>query len=122
LQYSASVTGVPIATGGVYQPQPFNAETLADGTDVIYTNQANAMLRYTSLISDTNKFSPLFVEALSWLLASYLAGPVIKGDAGANEAKRCMQAFLMVYSKATISDASQRRTQIAQSVGWIAGR
>ena len=122
LQYSSSVMGVPITMGGVYEPQSYTAETLDDGTDVIYTNQETAMLRYTALISDTSKFSPLFVESLSWLLASYLAGPVIKGDAGAAESKRCMQAFLMAYSKATVSDANQRRTQIMQSVGWIAGR
>lgn len=122
LQYSASVMGVPIAMGGVYEPQPYTAEALDDGTEVIYTNQDAAMLRYTSLISDTSKFSPLFVESLSWLLASYLAGPVIKGDAGAAESKRCMQAFLLAYGKATVSDANQRRTQIMQSVGWMAGR
>jgi len=122
LQYSSSVMGVPIAMGGVYEPQPYAAEALDDGTEVIYTNQDAAMLRYTSLISDTSKFSPLFVESLSWLLASYLAGPVIKGDAGAAESKRCMQAFLLAYGKATVSDANQRRTQIMQSVGWMAGR
>ena len=122
LQYSASVMGVPIAMGGVYEPQPYTAEALDDGTEVIYTNQDAAMLRYTSLISDTSKFRPLFVESLSWLLASYLAGPVIKGDAGAAESKRCMQAFLLAYGKATVSDANQRRTQIMQSVGWMAGR
>ena len=122
LQYSSSVMGVPITMGGVYEPQPYTAEALDDGTEVIYTNQDSAMLRYTSLISDTSKFSPLFVESLSWLLASYLAGPVIKGDAGAAESKRCMQAFLLAYGKATVSDANQRRTQIMQSVGWMAGR
>jgi len=122
LQYSSSVMGVAITMGGVYEPQPFSSEVLADGTEVIYTNQANAMLRYTALVSDTTKFNPLFVDCLSWLLASYLAGPIIKGDAGAGEAKRCMQAFMVIFGKAAVSDASQRRTQIQQSVGWMAGR
>lgn len=122
LQYSSSVMGVPITMGGVYEPQPFSSEILDDGTPVIYTNQVNAMLRYTATVSDTTTFSPLFVDALSWLLASYLAGPIIKGDAGAGEAKRCMQTFMVVFGKAAVSDASQRRTQIQQSVGWMAGR
>jgi len=122
LQYSSSTMGVPIAMGGAYEPQPFSSEILDDGTAVIYTNQDNAMLRYTALVSDTTTFSPLFIDALSWLLASYLAGPIIKGDAGAGEAKRCMQAFMVIFGKAAVSDANQRRTQISQSVGWMAGR
>jgi hypothetical protein len=64
----------------------------------------------------------LFVDALAWYLASYLAGPVLKGEAGAAEAKRCMAAFTLIMSKATTSDANQRRNQVAQNVGWIAGR
>jgi hypothetical protein len=62
----------------VYQPQPYAVETQADGTQIIYTNQEDATLRYSALITDTTQFSPLFVASLSYLLASYLAGPTIK--------------------------------------------
>lgn len=107
---------------GFYTPQPFSCETLDDGTEVIYTDVENATLRYTARVEDSTKFSPLFVEALSWLLASKLAGPILKGDAGAAMAKNCMQSFLVTYSKATVSDANQRRTNIQQSVNWMANR
>lgn len=107
---------------GLYTPQPFSAETLDDGTNVIYTNQENATLRYTAKVTDTTKFSPLFVDALAWYLASMLAGPIIKGDAGAAEAKRCLQMFTGIYARATVSDANQRRINPIQSVPWMTSR
>lgn len=122
ITYHYSQTGAPFTPGGKYQPQPFNYEALADGTMVIYTNQENAMLRYTAYIEDTTVFSPLFVVTLSWLLASYLAGPVIKGEQGAAEAKRCMLMAQQMLGKASVSDANQRRTTIAQNTPWMTGR
>jgi hypothetical protein len=79
-------------------------------------------LRYTSRVTDTTKFSPLFNMSLSWLLASMLAGPVIKGDAGAAEGKRCYQMFQAHLVEATQSDAVQRQTKPKQVVPWLAGR
>ena len=112
-----------INTGqGLYTPQPYEVETLQDGTSVIYTNQEEATLRYTAKITDTAEFSPLFVSALSHLLASYLAGPVLKGEVGRAEAKGQMQLFQVFYNRATVSDTSQRRIIIKQSTPWMAGR
>lgn len=113
---------VSMTNQGVYQPQPYVAETLDDGTEILLTNVPNAVLRYTCLVTDTNKFSPLFVTAFSWYLASYLAGPVIKGEVGAAEAKRCYAEFVEVMGRATSSDANQRRIQPAMNTPWIAGR
>lgn len=120
--YGYTQSGFPLVGSGTYTPQPYAQETLDDGTVVIYTNQENAVCRYTRVVTDTTVFSPLFVDALSWYLASYLAGPIIKGDQGASEAKRCMAAALAMLAKATTSDANQRRNVIAPNVGWIAGR
>lgn len=113
---------VPLAAGGSYVPKEFSCEIDANGADVIYTDQQDAVLRYTALVTDTTKFSPLFVMSLSWHLASMLAGPILKGDAGAAESKRCtamMQAYL---AKATESDAGQRRINPQHNVGWMSGR
>lgn len=122
ISWQYSQTGAALATGGIYQPQPFNYETLEDGTLVIYTNQETAMLRYTAYVTDTTAFSPLFVNTLSWYLASMLAGPVIKGEAGAAESKRCMTQAQILLGKATVSDSNQRRTTIAQNTPWMTGR
>jgi len=120
--YGFTQSGLPIVGAGTYTPQPYSQETLSNGNLVIYTNQVDAVCRYTRTIEDTTVFSPLFVDTLAWYLASYLAGPVIKGETGAAEAKRCMSAAAGMLSKASVSDANQRRTTIAQNVGWIAGR
>ena len=50
--------------------------------EVILTNEPEAVLVYTRDVIDTNKFPASFASALSYLLASYLAGPVIKGAEG----------------------------------------
>lgn len=108
--------------GGAYTPQDFSPETDGDGNNIILTNQAGAVLRYTAQVTDTTKFSPLFTEALGWLLASKLAGPVLKGDVGMSAAQACTKTFLYWLGKAANSDASQRRAIPRHQVGWMNAR
>lgn len=112
----------PMLQGSGYTPQPFSPETLLDGQDIILTNQPSAVLRYTRYVSDTAKFSPLFVTALSYLLASKLAGPLIKGDAGRAEAKAQLQQFVYWYGQARDSDSSQRKIAPVHQVPWVNAR
>jgi|APGre2960657404_1045060.scaffolds.fasta_scaffold02821_7 hypothetical protein len=112
----------PVIAAGRYSPQPFSVEIASDGNHVLYTNQEEAMLRYTCYVTDTTSFSPLFVMTLSWQLAAMLAGPVIKGDAGSAEAKRCTQMAMGYMSQAKVSDSNQRRNNIEHIVPWSAGR
>lgn len=112
----------PVVAAGQYTPQAYSVESQANGSPILYTDQADAVLRYTSFITDTTKFSPLFVMALSWHLASMLAGPIIKGDQGAAEAKRCQQMMATYLVQAQESDANQRKIKPEHIVGWIAGR
>jgi hypothetical protein len=108
--------------GGAYTPQDFSPEIDATGNDIILTNQANAVLRFTVLVTDTTRFSPLFVEALTWLLASKLAGPVLKGEAGMQGAQACTKTFVYWLGMATDSDASQRHEIPRHQVGWMNAR
>lgn len=108
--------------GTVYTPQSYTVEVNADGQQIILTNQACAVLRCTVAVTDTSKFSALFVVALAWLLASMLAGPLIKGDAGAAQAKQCLQMFQVFEAQAEASDANQRRITPQQAVPWMVGR
>lgn len=105
--------------GGSYTPQEYSSESDDLGNDIILTNQANAVMRYTVLVTDSNKFSPLFVEALGWLLASKLAGPVLKGEVGMQAAQACTKTFLYWMGKAVASDVSQRRSVPQHQVGWM---
>lgn len=107
--------------GTVYTPQDYIAESQADGTEIILTNQIGAILRYTRLVDDTSRFTPLFTETLSWLLASKLAGPVLKGESGRKAAVDCLGQSEVWFRKAVDSDSSQRQVKQTahQSVGWL---
>lgn len=120
--YGYTANNVPITYAGSYTPQNFSIETLSDGTQVICTDQQAAVLRYTKLVSDTTQFTPLFIMALSWHLASMLAGPILKGDVGAAEAKRCAAVAMQYLSQAEQSDANQRQIKPNHIVPWTAGR
>jgi len=107
----------PTIVAGQYTPQQFAVE----GT-LIYTNQENAMLRYQAAVTDASAFSPLFVITLSWHLASMLAGPVIKGDQGAAEAKRCTQMMSNYLNSAKQADNLHRDITVEHIVPWTSGR
>lgn len=74
---------------------------------VIYTNEAEATLVYTRDITDTTKFSPEFISALSWMIASYLAGPIIKGNEGANAAVKLRERAIAETRLASAGDANR---------------
>lgn len=106
-------------------PVPYELEVLADGSQVIYTNLENAIVRYVAGITDTTKFSAQVVDTIAWLLAAYLAGPVIKGDTGAGMANSCMKAYQLSLAQATTNDANNRRRSVSQGqrqASWIANR
>ncbi|WP_175982554.1 hypothetical protein [Caballeronia zhejiangensis] len=107
------------------EPIPYELETLANGTQAIYTNLAEAQIRYTFGVTDTTKFSAQFTDAVGWLLASYLAGPVIKGDVGMQVGQAMYKAYLASLSQAKSNDANNRRrsrSQAEQTPNWIANR
>jgi hypothetical protein len=106
----------------VYTPQPYTTELNAEGDQIILTNCPNAVLRFTRAVDDPNKFSPLFAMALSYMLASLLAGPILKGDAGAKMAEAMLKRAGMFEAQAEASDANQRRIVVEQRVSWMAGR
>jgi hypothetical protein len=103
-------------------PQPFVLETASDGSQIILTNVENAVLRYTTLVDDPNQFTPLFTMALSFMLASLLAGPIIKGDSGTAKSAEMLQKFQAYLGMGRTSDANQRRVHLRQAPSWMAGR
>ncbi len=107
----------PTVAAGTYAPQNFTVEA-----GVVYTNQENAVLRYLGLEVDTTRYPPLFVMALSWHLASMLAGPLIKGDVGAAEARRCTSMMAAYLAQARSNDSAERQIKPEHIVGWVAGR
>jgi hypothetical protein len=106
----------------LYMPQPYSVEQDGKGNQIILTNVCGAVLRYTMAVDDPTKFSPLFVMALSYLLASMLAGPIIKGEEGATMSNAMLTKFQAFQGQAKASDANQRRIVVHQRVSWMAKR
>jgi hypothetical protein len=113
---------LPAVAAGQYVPQPYTIETDTSGNLVILTNLEKAVLRYQARVTDTTKFSALFTVTLSWHLAGMLAGPVIKGDAGQAEAKRCGQMMAAYLLQASANDSNQRKINVEHIVPWTSGR
>jgi hypothetical protein len=118
----SNFNGATVPVSGVYTPQKFAVETAVSGEEIILTNQAGAVARYTAHVSDTAKFTPLFTEALTWLLASKLAGPVLKGSEGRSAAKDCLSTFNYWMTRAAGSDASNQLIAPEQQVAWVNAR
>lgn len=111
--------GMAQSFGAVYTPQAFTTEIdSATGNQIILTNQANALVRYTRLITDTSKFSPLFTDALGWYLASYLAGPVLKGETGITVGQAMLKIAMGMLGAAAVSSANQQDYQQTHAFPW----
>jgi len=108
---------------GAYTPQEFIIEAdVTTGAEIIYTNQPNAMLRYVSVVTDTERFPPGVVQAVAWTLASMLAGPIVKGAEGraaALDARRMAESHVRA---AAAGDSVERVVRPTQSVTWMANR
>ncbi len=75
--------------------------------DVLYTNQAEAVLVYTRPVSDPTKFSSSFETALALMLAAHLAGPILKGTEGVNAKNGLRKLAADTAKSATSNDANK---------------
>ena len=90
---------------------------------IIYTNQSSANLVYLSNLTEvTSLFSPMFIEALTVLLASMLAGPIIKGDQGVAAGEKLMQLYSVALAKAISKDIGGRKVSPQYTPRAIAAR
>lgn len=86
----------------------FEMGSLASGALVLHSNVDDiGFCRFTRRVSDPTKFSPLFTEALTYLLASHLAGPVVRGKTGAQVSQAMYNAYLGIVRQAIVVDANQ---------------
>lgn len=77
--------------------------------DALYTNQYQATLLYTTDVTDTTKYPADFVTALGMLLASYVAGPLIKGAEGMRIGKAWSDQAMDLMRQAAAYDANAAR-------------
>lgn len=100
----------------------FEVERSGDGSVVISTNVESAWARVIMAVPDPMKFPPQFVDALAWLLASYLAGPVLKGNTGAQAAQSMYKIHAAVAERARFADSNQRQQRRTYMPAGIASR
>jgi hypothetical protein len=104
------------------QGQRFEIEADANGNGIVFTNVENATMRFVKRIEDTARFSPLFVNALSRLLASYVAGPLIKGSEGMAVGKAQYNVFIVELAAAVGSDSNSRHVVQNHTPGSLQAR
>lgn len=74
--------------------------------EVILTNEPDAVLVYVQDVTDSTKFPASFTSSLSYLLASYLAGPIVKGNDGARLGDSMRQRALSLADVAATASAN----------------
>lgn len=83
---------------------------------LLFANCAEANLHYIYREEQTGRYSPLFVSALSYLLGSYLAGPLIKGRVGMQVKQSLYAVFRDMIDRAatrSLGSAGQRSENYA---------
>lgn len=93
-----------------YTSDPDDVTRWQRDTDFIYTNEALSVLVYTMLLEDTTKFSTQFTVGLTWKLAGYISGPIIKDPTGQTQI-RLMQVAEREINKAKVVDANLDRNR-----------
>lgn len=91
----------------------------------LYSNYDNVVLRYHAKVTDPSFYSEMFVQALSWKLATLLAAPLIKGEAGVAAAQRAQQMFEFMLQQAAGYDAvktRERRLEDTTMAEWDRSR
>lgn len=86
--------------------------------DVLYSNEPNAALVYVRDVTDTNKFTASFNTAFGYLLASYLAGPILKGNEGVRVGDAMRQRAMSIadISATAAANASSAETGPTSSI------
>lgn len=71
---------------------------------VLLTHEPEAVLLYVRDITDLTPASAAFISGLSYLLASYIAGPIIKGREGAAAGRELRAAARTILADAAVQD------------------
>lgn len=90
-----------------YNSPQFEMASTDSGQRILFSHGELVTLRYTRRVTDPTRYPPGFVAAVQYLLASYLAGPVIKGKAGVNTMQVMRTVYERLKAMAAVTDANQ---------------
>lgn len=85
----------------------------------IYCDLSPAFLRYTCRLTDPTKYSPMFIEAMSWHLAVRLAMPLTRDPKIRADA---YQLAMATQNQAAASDANEDRESSDHNSELVTGR
>lgn len=88
----------------------------------LYCNSEAVYLTYTRRVADPSVYPAKFVTGLSYLLASYLAGPIVKGRAGAQTSAAMRQMGEKLLGEAKPVDANQSSQSLSFKPASIRAR
>lgn len=88
---------------------PYTIAVDAYGAKRLFANSENVILLYKSRVWDSAQWSESFVIYLSWVLASMIAPPQIKGDKGIEASKMALQMAKFHLSEAQTYDVQTSR-------------
>ena len=88
-------------------PTEWEIGLLSDDTKAIFTNLDVAYAKYTAKVTNVNQFTPHFVTALGWYLASEIAIPVAGTAKGRVLADRALQGYLNAIKAAYATNANE---------------
>lgn len=88
----------------------------------VFANIASPVARYRARVEDTALFTPEAAEALSWLLASFIAGPLVRGAEGLKLGLECRQRYEALVRAAAARSANEVNATPVQVSPLIAAR
>ena len=94
-----------------YSPNDQDSANFDLEGEVLYSNEPDAVLLYTHDVTDSTRFTPTFVSALGYLLAAYVAGPIIKGSEGTRIGDAMRQRAMAMADLAAASSANASSTE-----------
>lgn len=105
----------------VSDPMRADVRFLVEGR-LLYTDAPNPVLTYLSSNVSESTFTPGFVEALAYALASMMAGARVKGKEGQILASDLQKRYVYALSVAKTSDANAQGKRIDFVPAWIGVR
>lgn len=124
--YIRAIKVCPPGVSRDYPGEPFIIESDASESDiVILTNVDEAVLHYIYREEETGRYTPSTIVALSYLLGSYLAGPILKGRVGMQVKQALQQEYDREIRVAAAEDMNARKDNqdySAHSPSWVSDR
>ncbi|GFO72913.1 hypothetical protein BJAS_P3450 [Bathymodiolus japonicus methanotrophic gill symbiont] len=95
---------------------------IRSGVKVLLTNIDNCFAKVLVDVIDENLMPPLFIEAMTWRLSSYIAVPILGVDKGRLIRNDAMSAYSSVLSMALENNFKDKRLHNKETGGILEAR